>query len=151
MLRVWPKRTADSKQQSWIQNECVGGWGVGCKSVFRVKRAWLSPFLQWWPFLVASGQQCIEEVEVGGFCSPRGVGQGPDHRGGQTLPWCDHHLHCTMRRLSSSVEPYTKFSRIWYRGIYYCSVSIEFGTQGHILSQTLWIRSNIYDSVYGAV
>ena len=60
-------------------------------------------------------------------------------------------IQCTMRRLSSSMTRYTKFSRIWYRGIYYCSVSIEFGTQGHILSQTLWIPSNIYDSVYGAV
>ena len=41
-------------------------------------------------------------------------------------------VQCTMRRLSSSVEPYTKFSRIWYRGIYYCSVlyTAEFGCLG---------------------
>ena len=36
----------------------------------------------------------------------------------------------------------TKLSCIWYRAIFYCSVSIEFGTRKHICSQTLLIQSN---------
>ena len=40
---------------------------------------------------------------------------------------------------------------IWYQVIKYASVSIEFRTQGLILSRTLWIPSHIYDSVYGTV